>query len=120
MNFREYQTLASRTMKDHESPREELSDYTLGLCGEAGEVAESVKKHLYHGQNRGRTEAMVELGDVLWYLAAICETMDCSLDQVARMNIAKLSGRHPGEGFSPEYHEKVGCQSGDETCSVDR
>lgn len=73
----------------------------LGLAGEAGEVAEKVKKlwrncgytkaQSYSAQSK--KEIMKELGDVLWYIAAICEEMQVNLSEVAEMNITKLKDR---------------------------
>lgn len=69
----------------------------LGLAGEAGEVAEKVKK-LHRNQAgkltaKDRRELLKELGDVLWYISAISHYLEESLDNVAKTNIAKLSDR---------------------------
>tara|TARA_R110000744_G_scaffold190449_1_gene309653 strand:- start:93 stop:404 length:312 start_codon:yes stop_codon:yes gene_type:complete len=65
---------------------------TLGLCGEVGEVAEKVKKQVRDGVFH-RHEVAKELGDVLWYLANVCNDIGYSLDEVADLNIEKLSSR---------------------------
>jgi NTP pyrophosphatase (non-canonical NTP hydrolase) len=65
---------------------------TLGLCGESGEVAEKVKKQVRDGVFN-RHEVAKELGDVLWYLANICNDIGYSLEEVADLNITKLSSR---------------------------
>lgn len=65
---------------------------TLGLCGEAGEVAEKVKKQVRDGVFN-RHEVAKELGDVLWYLANLCNDIGYNLDEVADMNIDKLRSR---------------------------
>ena len=65
---------------------------TLGLCGEAGEVAEKVKKQVRDGVFN-RHEVAKELGDVLWYLANICNDIGYNLDEIADLNIDKLSSR---------------------------
>lgn len=73
---------------------------TLGLCGEAGEVAEKVKKQVRDGVFN-RHEVAKELGDVLWYLANICNDIGYNLDEIADLNISKLSsrkGRHVIQG----------------------
>ena len=64
----------------------------LGVNGGAGGVAEKVKKDL-RGDDDEPLDIGDELGDVLWYLARVCEELDYSLDAVARRNAAKLTDR---------------------------
>lgn len=65
---------------------------TLGLCGEAGEVAEKVKKQVRDG-NFNRHEVAKELGDVLWYLSNLANDIGYNLDEIADINIEKLTSR---------------------------
>ena len=70
----------------------------LKLAGEAGEVAEKVGKVLRdNGGNfedlAVKTDLIKELGDVLWYIAALANSLDATLEQVATVNILKLSSR---------------------------
>jgi NTP pyrophosphatase (non-canonical NTP hydrolase) len=65
---------------------------TLGLCGEAGEVAEKVKKQVRDGVFN-RHEVAKELGDVLWYLANISNDIGYSLKEIANMTVDKLRSR---------------------------
>lgn len=72
-----------------------LAYATLGLAGEAGELANKVKKIL-RGDPRGwdvRTELIAELGDVLWYVAAMARELQAPLSLVANENLAKLAAR---------------------------
>jgi NTP pyrophosphatase (non-canonical NTP hydrolase) len=64
----------------------------LGLAGEAGEVAEKIKKWIRDG-NLDRDAIAKELGDVLWYIAAMATDLDLDLDRIADMNIQKLADR---------------------------
>ncbi len=70
---------------------------TLGLCGEAGEVAEKVKKVLRDQGGEfsadSRAALALELGDVLWYLARLASELDLDLGAIAEANLAKLASR---------------------------
>jgi NTP pyrophosphatase (non-canonical NTP hydrolase) len=73
--------------------------WTLGLAGEAGEVADYLKKVRGHGHSLDHGKMAKELGDVLWYLAVVADSFGFTLDDVARLNIEKLLARYP-EGFT--------------------
>jgi NTP pyrophosphatase (non-canonical NTP hydrolase) len=98
MRMNEYQGLASRTANDHEYS---LINYGLGLTGESGEVADIIKKHMFHGHEMDNQDILKELGDVLWYVSNIARECGFSLETVASQNINKLKKRYP-EGFSTE------------------
>ncbi len=98
MNLNEYQELSARTANRHEN---ELLNYGLGLTGEAGEVADLIKKTQFHGHHIELDEIEKELGDVLWYLSQIARLAGASLENIAIKNIEKLKKRYP-EGFSVE------------------
>ena len=70
---------------------------TLGLCGEAGEVADKVKKVLRDRQGSFSPEVIadlqLELGDVLWYVAQLATELGLELDQIAQANLDKLASR---------------------------
>jgi len=67
----------------------------LGLVGEAGEVADLVKKSQYEGRTLDRERVVEELGDVLWYLASLAGRLGVDLELLALENIEKLERRHP-------------------------
>lgn len=77
----------------------------LGLVGEAGELAELVKKGILHRHGVDKTELRKELGDVLWYLAAICTQFDIPLSEVMEHNIRKIDMRYP-KGFTTKDSKK--------------
>ena len=97
MNFEEYQSEASQTAL---YPRRMSNlDYpTLGLAGEAGEVANIVKK--IQRDNDGvitdeiRGKLKDELGDVLWYISACADELGLTLNEIAEYNVGKLAKRH--------------------------
>ena len=72
----------------------------FGRCGEAGKVAEQVKKHFFHGHELDKRHMIEELGDVAWYLAVLCDAIGSDLDTVMEENLKKLEQRYP-EGFDP-------------------
>ena len=90
MNFKEYQGKAV-SFAIYPATHKVLYP-TLGLCGESGEVAEKVKKQVRDGVFN-RHEVAKELGDVLWYLANICNDIGYNLDEIADLNLTKLRGR---------------------------
>ena len=106
MDFRDYQKLSRKTAIYPKKGKNFIYP-TLGLAGEAGEVAEKIKKVLRDNQgiiDQPRKEEIAkELGDVLWYLAQITTELGLSLEEVAQGNLRKLSSRQkrnrlPGSG----------------------
>ena len=79
-------------------PREQAIIYpTLGLTGEAGEVANKVKKIIRDGSNK-TSEDMVqaissEIGDCLWYIAVLADDVGIKLSDIANANLEKLANR---------------------------
>lgn len=66
---------------------------TLGLAGETGEVVELVKKSLRPGGSLSELDMALELGDVLWYIAALCDDLGLPMGTVADLNLKKLAER---------------------------
>ncbi|WP_353684352.1 nucleoside triphosphate pyrophosphohydrolase family protein [Thermodesulfovibrio sp. 3907-1M] len=91
MTFNEYQEKARRTAIYPEG----WVYPALGLCGEAGEVAEKLKKYIRDGKtcSEVREELIKELGDVLWYIANLAYEFEISLEEIAEKNIEKLLSR---------------------------
>lgn len=96
MTLDEYQKLAGDTAI-YPNRGNNLTYPSLGLSGEAGEIANIVKK--VDRDDGGvlteeKRQALIkELGDVLWYAAAIAEEIDTTLSEAARLNLEKLSSR---------------------------
>ena len=79
-------------------PREQAIIYpTLGLTGEAGEVANKVKKIIRDGSNKNDnsmvSEIKSEIGDCLWYIAVLADDIGCKLSDIANTNLIKLANR---------------------------
>lgn len=100
MTFDEYQRSANRTLEGGLPPDDmRLAVLALGVAGEAGEVADLMKKWVGHAKPRDLDTMASELGDILWYVAAICSDLGLSMRDVAQANVNKLMKRYP-EGFS--------------------
>jgi NTP pyrophosphatase (non-canonical NTP hydrolase) len=96
MTFDEYQD-ASRKTAQYPDLGRNLAYPTLGLAGETGEVAERIKK-LYRDDGgvltpERRDALKAELGDVLWYVAALCSELGLRMGEVAEYNVGKLRDR---------------------------
>lgn len=84
-----------KTKNDH------LMNAVLGLAGEAGEVADQVKKMCYHSKKPlafHREKLVSELGDVFFYAIKFMKLMGITLEEVIEANTAKLQSRHPELG----------------------
>lgn|GEM_PF-499859 len=101
MTANEYQKLAMRTLNPALSERDMLVNGVMGLCGEAGEAIDIVKKHLAQGHALDRERLAQELGDIAWYLAETATALGYSLEDILRMNLEKLQKRYP-DGFEEE------------------
>lgn len=95
MTGNQYQTLAEKT----NTVTGEFALYyaTLGLVGEAGEIANKVKKIIRDDNGKitqeKKDDLSKELGDVMWYIARTCNELELSLDNVMQQNIEKLLTR---------------------------
>lgn len=99
----EYQTLSERTMNIDPC---KLSNYdirilncALGLVGEAGEIADAIKKVAFHGHGFDTDRISEEIGDLMWYVSSLCSLIGVNLGDVIRANVEKLRRRYPA-GFN--------------------
>ena len=99
MKLNQFQELSKRTLP--ELNKDGVANYTIGLVAEAGEVADIIKKELFHGHEANVDEIEKELGDVLHYLSGVATMYDLTLEGIAQKNIDKLRKRYPN-GFN-EY-----------------
>ena len=87
---------------------ERLTTAGVGLAAESGEFLEIVKKMVFQGKpwnNDNREHLVIELGDVMWYVAQACIALDISFDEVIEGNVKKLEKRYPGGSFDVHYSE---------------
>ena len=113
--------VTSQQSKDHEAfvyrvqelegqgfPTERLLTASVGMCAEAGEFTEVVKKIIFQGKpvnEENLFHLKRELGDIMWYVMQACMGLDISLDEVIEMNVDKLVKRYPGGEFDVHYSE---------------
>tara|TARA_R110000824_G_scaffold321663_1_gene508475 strand:+ start:247 stop:582 length:336 start_codon:yes stop_codon:yes gene_type:complete len=95
LSFREYQENSAETAIYPEDTA--LAYLTLGLTGEAGEIANKIKKVIRDSKgelsDELRKDLICEIGDVLWYMSQLVSELDGDLGDVAKANIEKLRSR---------------------------
>ena len=116
MTGNEYQSLAMRTNDGKSTERlgyhtdsklNEVDDFggvingCLGLAGESGEVLDIIKKWVFHEKELDKDHLKKEIGDVMWYVAMLCESFDFNIDEILKINVCKLKSRYP-DGFDTE------------------
>lgn len=108
LGINEYQAKAMRTAsfinQDMADGNGLLLQGLMGLCGEAGECIDLVKKCVFQGKELDKAHLAKELGDVAWYLAVSAQALGYDLETVLRMNIEKLEARYPN-GFEVQKSE---------------
>ena len=105
MTANDYQKQAMTTLNPSLSKKDVLINGVMGLCGEAGEAIDIVKKHLHQGHELDREALKKELGDIAWYLAETAWALEIPLEEILTENLAKLKARYP-EGFDTERSMK--------------
>ena len=87
---------------------ERLLTASVGMCAEAGEFTEVVKKIVFQGKpvnEENLFHLKRELGAIMWYVAQACMGLGTSLDEIMEMNVDKLVARYPGGEFDVHYSE---------------
>ena len=113
--------VTSTQSKDHEAfvyrvqelegqgfPSERLLTASVGMCAEAGEFTEVVKKIVFQGKpvtEENLFHLKRELGDIMWYVMQACMGLETCLDEIIEMNVEKLKARYPGGEFDVHYSE---------------
>jgi NTP pyrophosphatase (non-canonical NTP hydrolase) len=80
----------------------------IGICAEGGEFAEIVKKISFQGKpynEANREHMIVELGDVMWYIAQGCIALGVDFNEILERNVTKLTSRYPAGAFDVYYSE---------------
>ena len=81
---------------------ERLLTAGVGINAEGGEFLEIIKKMVFQGKpwnEDNREHLIIELGDIMWYVAQACMALEVSFDEVVETNVNKLKKRYPGGEF---------------------
>jgi NTP pyrophosphatase (non-canonical NTP hydrolase) len=116
-NVDKYQELAMRTANKEHGFKGNALNSALGLCGEAGEFADILKKIFFQDKPLTPeldTKIKEELSDVAWYLALACTSFGWSISEVLGLNIAKLQKRFPNGFNAQDALARVDVQEGDQ------
>ena len=100
LSMNEYQHKAARTINKSLTPEKKLNHALHEIASEVGEIHGLYQKEL-QGHEFSVEKLKKEIGDLLWGIAELCEVYGFALEDVARLNIAKLEKRYP-EGFTEE------------------
>ena len=87
---------------------ERLLTAGVGINAEGGEFLEIIKKMIFQGKpwnDANREHLIIELGDIMWYVAQACIALEVSFDDVVAGNVTKLEKRYPGGSFDVFYSE---------------
>lgn len=105
MDSKEYQALALVTESKNYGEIERVSQEKLvrllhggiGVATEGGEILDALKKHIFYGKPLDEVNLKEEVGDLLWYIAIICDELNTSFDEIMSTNIEKLRARYGGK-----------------------
>jgi NTP pyrophosphatase (non-canonical NTP hydrolase) len=96
-------------LNEQEVNIERLLTGAVGINAEGGELMEIVKKMIFQGKpwnEDNRDHLIIELGDVMWYVAQVCLALNISMDEVVLKNVSKLLKRYPEGVFDVSKSEK--------------
>ena len=97
-----YQLDVLKYAPDHHDSLLNVIYAAMGMCGEAGEASELVKKYAYHGHTIDTEHLARELGDVLWYVSYMAHLFGYPLGKIMAMNQEKLAKRYPDGKFDAD------------------
>lgn len=86
----------------------QVANAAMGLAGEAGEVLDLIKKHLFHGHPLNADKIKEELGDVRFYLEALTDLLGMTMESVEEANVQKLEKRYAGGKFTAAESQNRG------------
>ena len=93
MDFKQYQKRGYTAINPHTDLQDEILNWAVGLAEEAGEVMGCIKHGIWGREGLDRVAIAKEIGDVLWYAAALCTVLKLDMGVVAELNVSKLEHR---------------------------
>lgn len=97
MKINEYQKRTYIAIQPHTDKKDEILNWSIGLSEECGEVMNHIKHYCWGNEPINNVEIAKEIGDVMWYLSALCTVLNLNLETVAKLNMRKLEHRFGGE-----------------------
>jgi NTP pyrophosphatase (non-canonical NTP hydrolase) len=111
MNLSDYEAWVESKLSGHSraSTKDRILTGAMGICGEAGELMDHIKKHQYHGPGHPLDQDYVklELGDLMFYIAVEARANKLTLQEVIDANVDKLNGRYKAGFTSQESANRV-------------
>lgn len=101
MTTEEFRIVCQNTRNNDLDIRDQILNAGMGIGGEAGEIVDLLKKHVFHSHVVTRSQLTEELGDLLYYVDWLMEVANLNLADVMQANADKLALRYPS-GFDPE------------------
>lgn len=96
-----YPAIVERTWHSVLQKKDRITNAIMGLNGEIGELTDLYKKVFYHGHDADAIHIMLELGDIMYYLCALCNEIGVDFSEICYENMEKLKARYP-DGFKTE------------------
>lgn len=105
MTFFEYQQAVQKTEsvisdfvgKNGQVVSSRVLHGVIGISTESGELLDAIKKQLFYGKNLDLHNVKEELGDLMWYIATVCNALEFDFSDILQININKLSARYNGQ-----------------------
>ena len=107
MDLKEYQKLCKLTARKGKDVNEDLCAWGLGVSGEAGDISSCIKKLVFHKNDAIKDGIKENIGDIMWYVSMICNSLGWDLNEVLEENIKKLKERYP-KGFGEVEAQREG------------
>lgn len=106
MNFSEYTEKAKRTLSSKFEVNQSMKHNVIlhgviGISTESGELLDALEKTVFYGKELDTVNIREEIGDLMWYVAILCDAIGVKMEDILDKNIEKLSSRYP-EKFTTE------------------